>query len=95
MGNLEFKASNKDLKEALGWVFHKIHVEDIVIPRTDGRSCGYAFLTLSWAKASEVDPSDICMVLALLKKAGNLRRGKVENSQAFVLEQPRLSLSNR
>ncbi len=27
-------------------------------------------------------------VLALLKKAGNLRRGKVENRQAFVLEQP-------
>ncbi len=34
-------------------------------------------------------------VLALLKKAGNLRRGKVENSQAFVLEQPLLSLLNR
>jgi hypothetical protein len=34
-------------------------------------------------------------VLALLKKAGNLRRGKVENRQAFVLEQPRLSLPNR
>ena len=29
------------------------------------------------------------------KKAGNLRRGKVENRQAFVLEQPRLSLLNR
>jgi hypothetical protein len=29
------------------------------------------------------------------KKAGNLRRGKVENRQAFVLEQPRLSLPNR
>jgi hypothetical protein len=29
-------------------------------------------------------------VLALLKKARNLRRGKVENGLAFVLEQPQL-----
>jgi hypothetical protein len=28
--------------------------------------------------------------LALLKKTGNLRWGKVENRQTFVLEQPRL-----
>jgi hypothetical protein len=35
------------------------------------------------------------MVLALLKKAGNLRRGEVENRKAFVLEQPQLSLPNR
>ncbi len=34
-------------------------------------------------------------VLALLKKAGNLRRGNVENRQAFVLEQSQLSLPNR
>jgi hypothetical protein len=33
--------------------------------------------------------------LALLKKAGNLRRGKVENCQAFVLGQPQLSLPNQ
>ncbi len=47
---------------ALDMVFHKIHVEDVVIPRTDGRSRGYAFVTLSWAEASEVDPSDICTI---------------------------------
>jgi hypothetical protein len=34
-------------------------------------------------------------VLDLLIKAGNLRLGKVENRQAFFLEQPRLSLQNR
>jgi hypothetical protein len=60
VGNLGFKASTKDLKEALDRVFHKIHVEDVVIPRTDGGSRGYAYVTLSWAEASEVDPSDIC-----------------------------------
>jgi hypothetical protein len=45
--------------------FEKIHVENVVIPRKDGRSYGYhddAFLTLSWAKASKVDPSDICKI---------------------------------
>ncbi len=34
-------------------------------------------------------------VLALLEKAGNVRRGKVENRQAYVLEQPPLPLPNR
>jgi hypothetical protein len=34
-------------------------------------------------------------VAGLIAFAGNLRRGKVENRQAFVLEQPRLSLPNR
>ena len=58
---MEFKASTKDLKEALDRVFHKIHVEDVVIPRKDGRSRCYAFAT-SWPKASEVDPSDICTI---------------------------------
>ncbi len=53
-GNLEFKASTKELKDALDEVFYKIHVEDVVIPRTDCRSRGYAFVTLSWAKASDI-----------------------------------------
>jgi len=60
VGNLEFKASNKDLKDALDAEFDEIRVENVVIPRKDGRSCGYAFVTLSWAQASKVDPSDIC-----------------------------------
>jgi hypothetical protein len=38
LGNLEFK----DLKDVLDNVFRKIHVEGVVIPRKDGRSCGYA-----------------------------------------------------
>ena len=33
---------------------HKIHVEDVVIPRKDCRSRSYAFVT------SKVNPSDIC-----------------------------------
>jgi hypothetical protein len=46
VGNLGFKASTKDLKEALDREFHKIHVEDVVIPRQHGRSRGYALVTL-------------------------------------------------
>ena len=60
VGNLEFKASTKELKDELNKVFHKIHVEDVVIPRKDGRSRGYAFVTLSWARASNVNPFNIC-----------------------------------
>jgi hypothetical protein len=61
VGNLEFNASTKDLQDALDTVLRKIHVEDVVIPKKDGRSCCcYAFITLSWAKTSEVGPSGIC-----------------------------------
>ena len=62
MGNLEFKASTKELKDVLDRVFKKIHVEDVVIPLKDGRSCGYGFVTLSWAKGSTIDPDNICKV---------------------------------
>ena len=31
VGNLEFKATTKELKDELGEVFSKIHVEDVVI----------------------------------------------------------------
>ncbi len=48
------------MKEALNREFHDIHVEDVVIQRKDCRSRSYSFVTLSWAKASKVDPSDIC-----------------------------------
>jgi hypothetical protein len=52
----EFKASTKDLKDALDREFHEIQVEDVVIARKDGRSRGYAFVTLSWAEAWKVNP---------------------------------------
>jgi hypothetical protein len=62
VGNLEFKASTKDLKDELDAEFYEIRVEDVVIPRKDSTSRGYACFTLSWAKASKVDPSDICTI---------------------------------
>ena len=60
VGNLDFKASTKELKDELDRVFKKIIVEDVVIPLRDGRSCGYGFVTLSWAKGSTIDPANIC-----------------------------------
>jgi hypothetical protein len=56
VGNLEFTASTQDeLKKE----FQRIRVEYVVILRMYDRSHCYAFITLSWAKASKVDPSDI------------------------------------
>jgi hypothetical protein len=40
VGNLEFEASTKDLKDALDTELDEIRVEDVVIPRKDSRSCG-------------------------------------------------------
>ena len=60
VGNLEFKASTNELKGELDEVFHKIHVEDVVIPRMEGRSHSYAFVTLSWAKASNISKFYMC-----------------------------------
>ena len=64
VGNLEFKASTQELKDELDRWFHKIHVEDVVILGLDGRSRGYAFVTLSWAKALPIYPSDICKIFS-------------------------------
>ncbi len=58
VGNLEFKASTKELTDALHEKFHKTHLTDVMIPRTDGRS--HSFVTLSWAKASNIIPYDVC-----------------------------------
>ena len=64
VGNLEFKASTQELKDELDRWFHKIHVEDVVILGLDGRSRGYAFVTLSWAKALPIYPPDICKIFS-------------------------------
>ena len=68
VGNLDYKASKKELTDELEFelqldkYFGKIHLEEVVIPKKDGRSRGYAFITLSWATASNVDTSDICKI---------------------------------
>jgi hypothetical protein len=52
--------SDKELYDALDEYLCTLHVEEVVIPRRDGRSHGYAFVSLSWTEASKVNPSDIC-----------------------------------
>jgi hypothetical protein len=61
VGNLEYNASEQDLREALDPVFQKIRVDKITIPRVNGRSM-YAFIDISWAHGAPVKPSDICIV---------------------------------
>ncbi len=61
VGDLEYNASEQDLREALDPVFQKIRVEKITIPRVNCRSL-YAFIDISWAHVAPVKPSDICIV---------------------------------
>ncbi len=62
-GNLEYSATDEQFYDVLIKYFSmRIHIEKIVIPTTDGRSRGYAFVTLSWPNGSPVNPEDICKV---------------------------------
>ena len=53
VGNLEFNASEKDLRKLLDWVFKRIRVEKITIPKVQGRS-KYSFIEESWAHRAQV-----------------------------------------
>ena len=39
---------------------HRIRVTEIAIPNSNGRTKGYAFITLPWVRDAPVDPEDIC-----------------------------------
>ena len=58
LGNLEYAATEEQLRDSLKKYF--IRVQEIVIPTTNGRSRGYAFVTLAWAQACNLKPSDLC-----------------------------------
>ena len=60
VGNLEYSVTVEELDDALSKYFKRIHIEEIVIPSANGRSRGYAFVTLSWPAGSPVNPKDIC-----------------------------------
>jgi hypothetical protein len=60
VGNLEYNASEQDLREAMDPIFQKIRVERITIPRANGRSM-YGFIDISWAHGAPVKASDICI----------------------------------
>ena len=61
VGNLDYNSDSKPLHKALQKYFrYRIKVEETLVPENNGKSRGFAFVTLSWAKAANVNPSDIC-----------------------------------
>ena len=61
-GNLDFKANRTDILETLRKHFkRRIQVHELTLANHHhGRSKGYGFITLSWAREAEVVPADIC-----------------------------------
>ena len=61
-GNLDFKANRSDILETLRKHFkRRIQVHELTLANHHhGRSKGYGFITLSWAREAEVVPADIC-----------------------------------
>ena len=60
-GNLDFGAHAEDVIESLQKCLRRrIRVSKVVIPNSKGRTKGYAFVTLAWARDALVDPADIC-----------------------------------
>ena len=61
MGNLEFNASDDDICHALNEEFLKVRVEDVTIPRINGKSTGYGFVKISWAYNALITMKDNCI----------------------------------
>jgi len=61
MGNLEYNASDDDIYHALNEEFLKVRVEDVTIPRLNGRSLGYGFVKISWAYNAPISMKDTCI----------------------------------
>ncbi len=60
-GNLDFKANCTDILESLRKHFkRRIQVNELTIINYHGRSKGYGFIALSWAREAQVDPADLC-----------------------------------
>jgi hypothetical protein len=59
LGNLDYNASEQDISEALAPFFRKIRVDNVTIPRVNGRSV-YGFIDISWAHDVLIEQSDIC-----------------------------------
>ena len=60
VGNIDYNASEQDLREALDPHFQRIQVDKITVPKANGRSW-YAFIEISWADRAPVKTSDICI----------------------------------
>jgi hypothetical protein len=60
VGNLEFNASEQDLRQPLDRIFKRICVDKITIPRVHGRST-YGLIQISWAHSAPVKLADLCI----------------------------------
>ena len=60
VGNIDYNASEQDLREALDPFFQRIRVDKITVPKVNGRSL-YAFIEISWPERAPVKTSDICI----------------------------------
>jgi hypothetical protein len=61
VGNLDYNTDSGHLRKVLRKYFrYRIKVDAVTVPDDNGKSRGYAFVTLSWTKAANVNPSDIC-----------------------------------
>ena len=60
VGNVDYNASEQDLREALDPFFQRIRVDKITVPKVNGRSL-YAFIEISWPDRAPVKTSDICI----------------------------------
>ncbi len=64
MGNLDYNSDSKPLHTALREIYIRcrIKVDETLVPENNGESLGFAFVTLSWFKAANVNTSNICKV---------------------------------
>jgi hypothetical protein len=94
VGNLDYNSNaeplHKALLQALKTDFRKrIRLEKTDLPENDGKSRGYGFVTLSWAEAADVNPSDICTIYSGMIDASSrfiyLQQLRKENLQTGYL----------
>jgi len=67
VGNLDYNSNAEPLQKALRKALlrdfrSRIRLDKTDLPENNGKSRGYGFVTLSWAKAADVKPSDICKI---------------------------------
>ena len=72
VGNLDFKATEDDLSDALSSLSDSIVVENVTIPCVNGKS-KYGFIELSWAQATMLDIADIMTVFSGVLKVNGRR----------------------
>ena len=61
VGNLDFKATEEDLSEALSHLSDSIVVAKVTIPCVNGKS-RYGFVELSWAQSANVNIADLIIM---------------------------------